>query len=45
MVYLRIGNKIVNTDNIVDADVYEQGEYLSPHGEGSSAADVLTRSL
>lgn len=38
--FLRIGSKIVNTDNFTDADVYEPGESLSPYGEGR--ADVLT---
>ena len=32
--YLRIGRKIINTDNITDADVFESGEKLSPHLEG-----------
>ncbi len=38
--FLKVGQKIINTDNLVDADVYEPGEELSPHGEGY--ADTLT---
>ncbi len=38
--FLRIGSKILNTDNLVDADVFEPGEELTPYGEGR--ADVLT---
>ncbi len=38
--YLKIGRKILNTENITDADVYEPGEELSPHGDGH--ADALT---
>ncbi len=38
--FLKVGNKILNTNNIVDADVYEPGESLSPHQEGH--ADALT---
>ncbi len=38
--YLKIGRKILNTDNLVDADVFESGESLSPYGEGR--ADTLT---
>ncbi len=38
--FLKVGNKIINTDNLVDADVYEPGEGLSPHREGH--ADALT---
>ena len=38
--FLRIGSKIINTDNLTDADVYEPGESLSPHGEWR--ADALT---
>jgi hypothetical protein len=41
-VFLKVGNKIINTDNLVDADVYEPGEELTLHSEGSSAADTLT---
>ncbi len=37
---LKVSRKIINTDNLVDADVYEPGEPLSPYGEGR--ADVLT---
>lgn len=29
--YLRIGKRIINTDNLVDAELYEEGEDLSPH--------------
>ncbi len=32
--FLRISDKILNTDNLVDADVYEPGDSLSPHREG-----------
>lgn len=32
--YLRIGSRILNTENMTDADVYEPGEALSPLGEG-----------
>ncbi len=32
--FLRIGSKVLNTDNMTDADVYEPGEPLSPYGEG-----------
>ncbi len=32
--FLRIGSKIINTDNFTDADVYEPGEELTPHREG-----------
>lgn len=32
--FLRIGAKILNTDNLVDADVYEVGEDLTPYREG-----------
>ncbi len=39
-VYLRVGRKIINSDNLVDADVFEPGEPLSPHGE--RRADALT---
>lgn len=38
--YLRVGRKIINTDNLVDADVFEPDESLSPHREGR--ADMLT---
>lgn len=38
--FLRIGSKILNTENMTDADVYEPGEPLSPYGEGH--ADTLT---
>ncbi len=34
--FLKIGRKILNTDNIVDADVYEPGESLSPHRDGEA---------
>ena len=40
--FFRIGRKIVNTGNVVDADVYEQGEVLPLYGEGSSAAETRT---
>lgn len=29
--YLRISNRIINTDNLVDAMIYEEGDTLSPH--------------
>lgn len=29
--YIRVGRRIINTDNLVDAEVYEAGEALSPH--------------
>lgn len=38
--YLKIGRKILNTDNLVDTNVFESGESLSPYGEG--CADTLT---
>lgn len=38
--YLRVGRKIINADNLVDADVYEPGEELTPCGGGY--ADTLT---
>ncbi len=38
--YRKIGRKILYTDNLVDADVFESGESLSPYGEGR--ADTLT---
>ena len=38
--FLRVGRKIINTDNLVDADVFEPGEDLRPHSEGR--ADALT---
>lgn len=38
--FLRVGRKIINTDNITDAEVFEPGESLRPHGEGH--ADTLT---
>lgn len=31
--YLRVASKIINTDNLVDADVYEVGESLMPYRE------------
>ncbi len=34
--YLRIGRKIINSDNVTDADVFEPGEDLLPHGEGQA---------
>lgn len=40
--FLKVGNKILNTLNMTDADVYKQGESLSYYGKGGSAADVLT---
>ncbi len=40
--FLRIGSKIVNTDNFTDADVYEPGDSLSPHREGRTVASLLT---
>ncbi len=38
--FLKVGRKLINTDNLVDADVYEPGEALSPYGDGH--ADALT---
>ncbi len=32
--YLRVASKIINTDNLVDADVYEPGEEMHPHRDG-----------
>ncbi len=32
--FLKVGRKILNTGNMTDADVYEPGEELTPHGEG-----------
>ena len=32
--YLKMGRKIINSDNITDADVYEPGADLSRCGEG-----------
>ena len=42
--YLRIGRKILNTENMTDADVYEPGEPLHPHDERLSGerAVVIT---
>ncbi len=34
--FLRIGKKLLNTENLVDGDVYEPGEDLSPHREGQA---------
>lgn len=34
--FLRIGRKILNTDNLVDADVYEPGEDMHPHRDGQA---------
>jgi len=33
-VFLRIASKIINTGNMVDADVFEVGEDLTPYREG-----------
>ncbi len=38
--FLKVGRKIVNTDNLVDADVYEPGEALSPYRKGWQALDA-----
>lgn len=38
--FLKVGQKLINTDNLVDADVFEPDEPLSPHGEGR--AETLT---
>ena len=32
--FLRIGRKLINSDNLVDVDVYEVGEDLTPYREG-----------
>lgn len=29
--YIKIGRRILNTDNLVDAELYEAGEPLSPY--------------
>ncbi len=38
--FLKIGTKILNTDNFIDADVYEPGEELHPHRDEHT--DTLT---
>lgn len=39
--FLRVGRKILNTGNLVDADVFEAGEDLSPHREGTAGARTV----
>ena len=39
--FLRIASKIINTGNMVDADVFEVGEYLSPYREGLAEERVV----
>ncbi len=34
--FLRIGRKIINTENLVDADVFEVGEELAPYRDGQA---------
>jgi hypothetical protein len=40
-VYLKIGRKIINTSNLVDADVYEVGEDMTPHRDGPAEARAV----
>jgi len=40
-VYLRVASKIINTDNLVDADVYEVGEDMAPHRNGQAEARAV----
>ncbi len=40
--FLKVGRKILNTDNMTDADVYEPGEELTSHREGRAVASLLT---
>lgn len=39
--FLRIGKKIINTVNLVDADVYEVGEPPSPYRNGHSESRTV----
>ncbi len=39
--FLRIGRKILNAGNLVDADVYEPGDDLAPHREGTAEGRVV----
>lgn len=34
--FLKVGRKIVNTDNLVDTDVFEPGEALRPYRDGQA---------
>lgn len=39
--FLRIGRKILNTDNLVDVEVYEPGEPLHPHRDGQTEERLI----
>lgn len=39
--FIRIGRKILNTDNFTDADVLEPGEELTPHRDGHAETRTL----
>ncbi len=42
--FLRIGRKIINTENLVDADVFEVGESMSqvPYRDANAVASLRT---
>ncbi len=40
--FLRVGSKILNTANLVDADVFEVGESMSPYRDANAVASLRT---
>lgn len=38
---IRIGRKLINTDNLVDSEIYEVGEIMSEHGGGQAEARTI----
>ncbi len=39
--FLRIGRKLINTDNMADADVFEVGEEMTPYREGTAGTRTV----
>ncbi|MDP9410119.1 MAG: hypothetical protein M3R38_23030 [Actinomycetota bacterium] len=40
--FLKVGSKILNTENLVDAEVFEVGEPMSPYRDGQAVASLRT---